>query len=85
MRTRLGIGAGGAMVLLPIVFIGLFFLFPVGTVVGRGLGGEGLDAVDELMRSSRQRSVLWFTFWQAVVSTVLTVAVALPAAATVGG
>ncbi|MGB1630637.1 MAG: ABC transporter permease [Acidimicrobiales bacterium] len=85
MRTRLGIGAGGAMVLLPIMFIGLFFLFPVGTVVGRGLGGEGLDAVGELMRSSRQRSVLWFTFWQAVVSTVLTLAVALPAAATVGG
>jgi thiamine transport system permease protein len=85
MRTRERIGVGDALMLLPALFIGLFFLFPVGTVLWRGLGGEGLDAVFDLAKSPRQRDVLWFTFWQAAVSTALTVAVALPAAATVGG
>lgn len=85
MRARKNIGGLDALMLIPAVFIGLFFLFPVGTVVGRGLAGDGLDAVIDLARSQRQRDVLWFTFWQAVVSTVLTVVIALPAAATVAG
>ncbi len=35
----------------------------------------------DLARSGRSRDVIWFTVWQAAVSTVLTVVVALPGAA----
>ncbi len=46
------------------------------TVVGDGLGGLG-----ELLASAPIRGVLWFTLWQAVASTALTLAVGLPGAA----
>ena len=34
-----------------LVVAGLFFLFPVGTVLWRGLAGDGFDAVIDLARS----------------------------------
>jgi len=77
MRTAARIAA----VALPAAFLAVFFVYPVATVVGRGLGDAGLDAFADLWRSPRQRGIWWFTVWQAVLSTVLTVAVALPGAA----
>ena len=67
-------------VLLPAAFLGVFFLYPVAANVARGLTGEGLDRLVGLPASASFRSVAWFTLWQAVVSTVLTVLVALPGA-----
>ena len=62
-------------------FMALFFVWPIGGVIARGLGGTGPAAVlGEILGSGSHRSVIWFTVWQAAVSTVLTVAVALPAA-----
>ena len=69
-----------AAVALPAVFLGVFFLYPVAAIVGRGLTGEGLDRLTGLPGSASFRSVAWFTLWQALVSTVLTVVVALPGA-----
>ncbi len=79
---RLLRGLAGA---LPVVAVGgfmaLFFAWPIGGVIARGLGGTGPAAVlGDLLGSGSQRSVIWFTVWQAAVSTALTVAVALPAA-----
>ena len=54
----------------------IFFAYPVLTVVGDGLSGLG-----ELLASAAFRGVLWFTLWQAVASTALTLAVGLPGAA----
>ena len=65
-------------------FMALFFVWPIGGVIARGLGGTGPAAVlGEVLGSGSHRSVIWFTVWQAAVSTVLTVAVALPAAGAV--
>ncbi|MDE0664225.1 MAG: iron ABC transporter permease [Acidimicrobiaceae bacterium] len=62
-------------------FMALFFVWPIGGVIARGLGGSGLAAVlGDVLGSESHRSVIWFTVWQAAVSTALTVAVALPAA-----
>ncbi len=79
---RLLRGLAGA---LPVVAVGgfmaLFFAWPIGGVIARGLGGTGPAAVlGDVLGSGSQRSVIWFTLWQAAVSTALTVAVALPAA-----
>lgn len=80
--TRLARGIAGA---LPTAVVGgfmaLFFVWPIGGVIVRGLGGTGPAAVlGDVLGSASHRSVIWFTLWQAAVSTVLTVAVALPAA-----
>lgn len=74
-RTRtLGWLAVGAV---PVVFLAVFFVFPVGSILGRGMGdGSVLDVV---RRRSTGR-LLWFTVWQAAASTVLTLSAGLPAA-----
>ena len=61
----------------------MFFVYPVGSIIGRGLrSDEGwqFGALGEVFTDPGLRRVVWFTLWQAVVSTVLTVAVGLPAA-----
>ena len=66
-----------ALAVVPAAFLAVFFLLPVATVVLRGLTA---GAIADVVRDARLREVAWFTLWQAVVSTVLTVLVALPLA-----
>ena len=77
----------GAILALPAAFLGVFFVLPAGTIFDLGLRGDGgwdLAAVGDVLTSPVTRRVAWFTTWQAVVSTVLTVLVALPAAWVIG-
>ena len=67
-------------VVVPGAFLGVFFLYPVGTILVRGLGADGLDRLLGLPGRASFRGVAWFTVWQATVSTLLTVVVALPGA-----
>ena len=60
----------------PAAFLAVFFAYPVLTVVGDGLGGLG-----GVLGRSAIRGVMWFTVWQAVASTALTLAIGVPAAA----
>jgi len=78
-------GVRVAFFVVPAGFVGLFFVYPVATVVWRGLGTDGWDALAGVVGSARSRGVVWFTVAQAAASTALTLAVALPAAATVAG
>ena len=82
LATRLARGLVGV---LPVAAVGafmvLFFAWPIAGVIVRGFGGTGPAAVlGDVLGSTSSRSVIWFTLWQAAVSTALTVAVALPAA-----
>ncbi len=61
---------------LPVAFVGLFFAWPLLTVLHRGLSPEGLD----VLRSAATWRVVRFTTVQALISTALTVALGLPAA-----
>lgn len=70
-------GSWAALAVLPVAFLAVFFVFPVGTILERGL--TDATVFDVLRRRSTGRLV-WFTFWQAAVSTLLTLAVGLPAA-----
>jgi len=63
--------------LVPLAFAGLFFLWPVGELLVRGFSGSDRSLVD-IVSSPSTRSVVWFTTWQAAVSTALTFAIALP-------
>ncbi len=69
-----------AAVLVPAAFVALFFAYPLVAILERGLtSGDGLVA-------SRRapRALLWFTIWQAAVSTLLTLAAGLPLAWAIG-
>ena len=60
---------------VPALFIGYFFLYPLARILVLGLselevGSDGVEA--------RLLQIGWFTLWQAVVSTALTLLVAAP-------
>ena len=73
--------ARAAIVVIPGAFLLAFFVYPVTTILARGLATDGFDPFTDLFGSARTRGVIWFTVWQAAVSTLLTLAVALPGAA----
>ena len=55
---------------LPLAFLALFFLFPLATIVERGLrSADGQSALD-VLTDPLTRDVLWFTVWLAAASTV---------------
>ncbi len=71
------------LVLLPLAFLAIFFFYPLASITVRGLAPQGvidLSAFGQIVGSDFYRQTLWFTFWQAVVSTVLTLVAAFPAA-----
>jgi thiamine transport system permease protein len=67
----------------PLAFLLVFFALPVGSILALGLVPEGRfepAAVLNVLGRPFVRDVAWFTLWQAVVSTSLTVLLALPGA-----
>lgn len=68
---------------LPVAFFALFFAYPVAAIVARGLKADGswqLGRIGDVLADSGVRHVLWFTTWQALASTALTLLIALPGA-----
>lgn len=68
---------------LPVAFFALFFAYPVVAIVGRGLKADGVwqfGRIGEVLSRPDIADVLWFTTWQALASTVLTLLIALPGA-----
>ncbi len=75
------------LVVVPLAFLGVFFVWPVVAIVGRGLHPAGhwdLGVVGRVLSDPAERQVAWFTFWEATASTVVTLVVALPMAALFG-
>lgn len=53
----------------PIVLLAVFYVWPFFTLLARAVD---LDAIDDTLSSRQTWNVVWFTTWQAVASTVLT-------------
>jgi thiamine transport system permease protein len=68
-----------AILAVPIVFLLVFFVFPFVSIVWEGLATDR-SAVERVLGEARVRHVIWFTLWQATVSTALTLAIGLPIA-----
>jgi thiamine transport system permease protein len=69
--------------LLPLAFLALFFFYPLARILGVSLSaaeGGGLAVLRKLTGTNYYARTLWFTTWQAAVSTLLTVLLALPGA-----
>jgi thiamine transport system permease protein len=67
---------------IPAIFLGWFFVYPIVTILAEGLGGSDgspVGTIAEVLGRGSVRRVAWFTLWQATVSTILTLIVALPA------
>jgi thiamine transport system permease protein len=64
-------------VAIPLGFLGVFFVWPVVAIIGRSLTA---GALRDVLGDSGLRHVAWFTLWQAVVATALTLVIGLPAA-----
>jgi thiamine transport system permease protein len=69
-QNRVPAGLGIALAAVPAAFFVVFYLWPVVTLLGRGLSAE-------IIRRASTWDVAWFTLWQAVASTALTVAAGL--------
>jgi thiamine transport system permease protein len=68
----------------PLAFLALFFVYPLAAIVERGLTSEDGRSALDVLGDPLTEDVVWFTLWQALASTALTFAVALPAAFTLG-
>jgi thiamine transport system permease protein len=64
-------------VLIPLGFLGVFFVWPVTAIISRSLTA---GALHDVLTNPGLRHVAWFTLWQAAVATLLTLAVGLPGA-----
>ncbi len=74
-----------ALTAVPVVFFGYFFVYPLVTVLVTGFTTTGASiSVGDVLTRPSLRGIAWFTLWQAVASTVLTVALALPGAYVLG-
>jgi thiamine transport system permease protein len=68
---------------VPVGFVAVFFLYPVGAILARGLWPDGsldLGPLDDVVTDPQLREIALFTFGQAALSTALTLLVALPGA-----
>ncbi|WLQ45248.1 iron ABC transporter permease [Streptomyces laculatispora] len=68
---------------VPVAFFAVFFAYPVVAIVGRGLKADGVwqfGRFGEVLMRPDILDVLWFTLWQALASTALTLLIALPGA-----
>jgi thiamine transport system permease protein len=75
--------ARGAVVAIPVAFLGAFFAWPVARIVLEGLRPGGrwdLGAAWDVLSAPSTRRVLWFTIWQAALSTLATLAIGIPGA-----
>jgi thiamine transport system permease protein len=61
---------------IPLIFLGVLFFWPLVNILNRGFEGDwAVHLVD-----ARDWQITWFTVWQALVSTTITIALAVPGA-----
>ena len=79
-----GVGGRGALIALPLAFLGLFFWWPLARLFQEGLlgadkgGGLTLRYLGAVFTDPYLRGVIWFTTKQALLSTLLAGAIGLP-------
>jgi thiamine transport system permease protein len=85
--TRFREAGGGATVALaavPLAFLALFFYYPLGSVLAEGItgpqGGLSLGRLARVLGDPYYLRIIGFTFQQALLSTLLSVALGLPGA-----
>ncbi len=73
----------GLLWFLPLIFLGIFYFFPLASILKVSFESEGdrlISPILEAVKSESIRQVMWFTIWQAALSTILTLVIGLPGA-----
>lgn len=68
---------------VPLLFLGVFYFYPLFEIISVSLASGGsryFGNIADVFSTGYYARVLWFTTWQAALSTMLTVVLALPAA-----
>ncbi|QPC85212.1 iron ABC transporter permease [Phototrophicus methaneseepsis] len=71
------------MLLVPVLFLGIFFVYPLVSIFDLSLRPDGVLDLSGFLRlatSDYYRDTLWFTLLQASLSTLLTIILAIPGA-----
>ena len=71
------------LVVVPLLFLGIFYFYPLTSIFFLSFMPEGVFDITKLYKlvsTGYYAGVLWFTIWQAAVSTLLTLIIALPGA-----
>ncbi|HLV35198.1 MAG TPA: iron ABC transporter permease [Spirillospora sp.] len=68
------------LLLVPLFFLALFFFYPLAAIVSISLAPEGQPDLTRLGELAAFSNTLWFTIGQALLSTFLTLALAIPTA-----
>jgi len=73
-----------AVYAIPLLFLAVFFLYPLAAILRLSFAGDPMFApsgggLARLFADSYYLEVIWFSTWQALLSTALTLIVALPA------
>ena len=74
---------GLLLVAPPLIFLAVFYFFPLFKILDLSFRHEGRfdsSGLLAIISGGRYLHVVWFTLWQAVVSTVLTLLIGLPGA-----
>lgn len=82
-RAALSRAAGRGLLLTPLLFLAVFFFYPLAVILTVSLAADGqldLSGFVRIIQAPYYRETLWFTTWQAALSTLLTLGLALPAA-----
>ena len=61
---------------IPLTFVAVLFYWPIAKITSLGFSGDWLATLSE----PRTLEVIWFTLWQAAVSTLVTLVIAIPGA-----
>jgi thiamine transport system permease protein len=72
--------ARGLLYALPLGFLAVFFFYPLARIFQVSFAATGDWRLGSVLGAAFFRQVLWFTTWQAAVSTALTLATGLPLA-----
>ena len=67
----------------PLVFLGLFYFYPLGSILALSFARSDTGAAQAFLKTLASPPIIrvvWFTIWQAVLSTFLTLAIGLPGA-----
>jgi len=67
----------------PVLFLGIFFFYPLSSILRYSLGRSQTGILQpflEAVTSTYLLKILWFTVWQATLSTIFTLLIGLPGA-----
>lgn len=83
MNKRVTISPGVVAGVIPLFFLSLFYFYPLAGIFFKSFFSQGsfsLSSSGYVIQSKRMAGIVWFTLWQAGVSTLLTLVIGLPCA-----